>query len=250
MSFTWNYKEGLEPVAIVKKQLGTKEGGSRILYIDPDERDGIKNIELSDGYLQPLPNEKNKKQFISGSSGSGKSVFVARYIRELQKIYKKKKIYFFSQLEEDPVIDELKLIRVSIDADIVDNPPDIKNFEHKDGSLLVFDDFDTLTPPILKQLMVFINMVLSCGRHYNIECIITSHLSNRGAMYRNIMLESQTFTVYPGSSNYFITYMLKQYMGITDKKIINDILHARSRWVMLYRNYPQLYITENKAVIL
>lgn len=246
----FSFKDG-RPLAKIE---GGKYDG-KILFIDTNEKSKskINNITLTDGKLIPLPNiDTRDVVHIGGPSGSGKSTYAANYMKNYKKIFPENEIYVFSRLDSDEVIDKLDPARIPIDESLIDDPIDIQT-EMSNGALVLFDDIDTIKDDKIRHAVNQLkNDILETGRHMNIYCVNTSHLINPNDKKdaRTIMNELTSLTFFPKAGNsHAIKYALKTYFGI-DEKIIKLILQLPSRWVTVYRTYPQTVLYEKGAFIL
>lgn len=205
-----------------------------------------------EGKMMHIPNiDTREVPFIAGPSGSGKSTYAANYIKMFKKIFPKNDIFVFSRLAEDPVIDALDPTRIIIDESLIENPIDATS-ELSEGSLVLFDDIDTVQDKKLKDAISKLkNDILEIGRHSNIYCVNTSHLinSNDKKDARTMMNECHSLTVFPKSgSAYQIKYALKNYFGLSPQQI-QEILDLPSRWVTLFKSYPQCVLHEKGCYI-
>jgi adenosyl cobinamide kinase/adenosyl cobinamide phosphate guanylyltransferase len=242
-----------QPIAIVE---GGKSNGE-IIFVNLEDkkansvikRDPVTLIEVFDGKFQQLPSEEVRILYIAGPSGSGKSTYAANYIEKYRKLHPKSKFFIFSKLREDDVLDRLKPHRITITEELIENPIELEEVEV--NSILLFDDVDTISnKKLMDTINKFKSQVLEMGRHTNIKCIITSHLingNNRGDT-RTVLNEMQALTIFPKSgSAYQIKYVLKQYFGFSNVQM-KAILNTDSRWITIFKNYPQIILSENKAV--
>jgi hypothetical protein len=211
-----------------------------------------KDIQIDDGVFQQIISLQDRIIYIAGPSGSGKSTYAGKYISIYKKIYPKADFYVFSRLDKDPAIDYLKPHRVKIDQSLIDEPIEIKK-EIKKNSIILFDDIDTIQD---KKLQMQVNRLkgdlLEIGRHMNIRIVVTSHLvnPNERTAARTLLNEMNTLTIFPKSgSNYQSEYALKKYFGLSTKQI-KTILNMDSRWITLFKMYPQLVLSEHRAVLL
>ena len=177
---------------------------------------------------------------------------LANDIAIYKKIYPKAHFYVFSRLDKDPAIDHLKPHRVKIDQSLIDDPIEIKK-EIKKNSIILFDDIDTIQD---KKLQMQVNRLkgdlLEIGRHMNIRVVVTSHLinPNERSAARTLLNEMNTLTIFPqAGSNYQSEYALKRYFGLSTRQI-KTILNIDSRFVTLFKGYPQLVLSEHRAVLL
>lgn len=238
-------KDGYQ-IAIIK---GGKENNQK-LYLSDKDNEKIKTfdkIQLKDGVFQQIPNNKRERDvgFVCGASGSGKSTYCKNYIIEYHKIYKDRPIYLFSHLDEDKVLDELGIIkRVRLSNDLLNENLTSKDFEN---CLVLMDDVEIITNKHIKkyvyQLMEEIAMT---GRHFNTSLLMISHNAVGGEVKR-ILNECHFFVYFPWGQN--LKYTLEKYIGI-DQKQMKQIKATRSRWAVIFKNYPQAVLTEKHAFVL
>jgi hypothetical protein len=237
--------------------LGKIEGGKfdkRIIYVDPNSTESneidksFDHLILVDGgKFQQTPDPKTERSvlYITGPSGSGKSTYTSLYIKQYQKLHKKKNpIYIFSAIGSDAVLDLLKPKRIKIDDDLVYDPLDI---EELSDSLVVFDDIDVISNKKQREAVYSIlNSILETGRHFKISVIVTNHLSTNGNDTRRILNEAHSVTIFPQSGSKRGTiYLLKNYLGL-DNEDIKKIKKVKSRWVTIFTKFPQCVMSEKQ----
>lgn len=205
-------------------------------------------IMIDDGYFFPLPDFCRQCSFVAGPSGAGKTTYASNYLIEYKKMFPKNKIFVFSRLESDPLIDKLNPSRIKLDKDLVKDP--IQPEELK-NSIVLFDDTSTIpNKEINTAIQKLLEDVLEVGRHYNIYVIMTSHLLNCYKNTRTIMNECHTITIFPrASGSHQIRYCLKNYFGL-DKNEINKIFKLRSRWVTISKTFPRYVLYNTGAYLL
>lgn len=206
----------------------------------------------TEGTLMPIPNmETREVGYICGPSGSGKSTHSSKYIGNFKKLFPEKKFYVFSRLGNDQVIDSLNPIRININDELIENPVDITQ-DLKDGGIVLFDDVNTIPNDKLRKTVAKIrNDILEVGRHNNVYIINTSHIinPNDGKDGRVMLNECHFLTVFPKSGNiYQIESVLQKYFGYS-KEQIDKIMNLDSRWVTLYKGYPQFVMYEHGCFI-
>lgn len=251
MSF--NYENVGSAFAIIKSDDSKK---NKILSIaDDNEMDEIKkgflSIDLKDGqkllpYPEPKPTLERQIGYITGPSGSGKSTYVKNYCREWKKQHKDRPIYLFSSLTEDPSIDDLKPSRIKLET-LVNDPLDLTEVE--EGSMLIFDDIDNIgNKKIRDSVYGVLNNVLEIGRHRKIWCLITNHLPTLGKDGRKILNETHFVVYFPkaGSNGVNMKRLLVDYLGM-DNKFMPKMKKEKTRWVTIFKTYPNFYFTETKA---
>jgi hypothetical protein len=209
------------------------------------------SITLRQGEFEHIPSFEDRVIYIAGPSGSGKTTYAGKYIDKYLKLNKKAKFFVFSLLEHDEGIDYLKPHRVKITEDLVENPIDIQR-EIAANAIILFDDIDNIQE---KKLQMAVNkikgQILEIGRHKNIRIVVTSHLinPNERAAARTLLNEMNTLTVFPSAgSSYQIEYTLKRYLGFSPNQI-KEILKTKSRWVTIFKSYPQIVLSVNQAVL-
>lgn len=243
----FSFTEGRR-IARIERKKKTK-GAAEYLYISFDNPDdGVKEVILPDGdKLLPMPNrDVVEKIYISAPSGAGKSTWCGKWIKEYTKMFPEDDIFLFSSIKKDKALDVHKPTRITLDDDLIADPIQPEEIPN---SLTIFDDTDTIRDKKLNvSLMIFRDWLLEQGRHFNIRMLITSHLLSNYMTTRRILNEATATVVFPrsGSGTYHIKNFLKTYCGL-DKREIKKFLNLPSRWVAIYRSYPQYVIYERGA---
>ena len=208
-----NLKNG-RSIAIIK----TPRTSNKIVYVN-DQSDEMEDYNYSNSsniiqfkksdhrHIQQLPSSKGREvMYVAGKSGSGKSHYCAEYMKLFKKLYPKSKMYIFSCLTEDKVLDKLHPKRIILDDDLIDNPIDLDDF--KNGDLILFDDVDTISNRKLKKAVMDVkDSILEMGRHKDLYILVTSHRINKGNESKTILNEAHMFTFFPRSGQkYQIKY--------------------------------------------
>lgn len=247
----FNSNEG-RLIGKIKNRANKKK--ERLIYVKENKRGGTSNVVTKTGKIVPLPDvDKREVVYIAGPSGSGKSTYAATYIKNYLTLFPDKDFFIFSRTnaDDDPAFSKLTYSQVTIDNNLVENPIDITQ-ELTEGCIILFDDVNTVQDPKLKKAIDnLMNDIMECGRKLGIYCVITNHLviPNERKMARTVLNECTSLTVFPKSGgSQQITYALKTYFGYTPKQIAK-ILKLPSRWVTLYKTYPQVIMTENEAYV-
>ena len=240
------------PVAQVKE--GPYNGQK--IYLDSDldsdgkDKKGQNMIKIKGGRLQQLPNNKIERNIwmIVGPSGSGKSTYTNDIVKEWKKLNNNNRdIFIFSALRKDKSLDSLKPKRVKIDDTLITDPIEIKEFQN---GMVIFDDIDVIkNTKHREEVYKLLNEILETGRHFNISCIMTSHLPT-GKDLKRILNETHYVVYFPlHSVGRQIKYMLTEYVDV-DKKQIKKIKKQKSRWACIHKNYPKYALTDNSIFTL
>jgi len=210
-----------------------------------------KEIYLSDGMLQMIPNPDMERQtlYISGVSGSGKSTFIKNYVGMYQKLYPKRKIILFSQKDSDPALDDIKnLIRIEINDELVRDP--INCYETFKECMVIFDDVDAVGDKKIKMAIDKLKEdCLQNGRQHNIETLITSHNVSNGFSTRTILRESMWAVLFKSGPQMQTKYYLTKYLGMS-KQETDRALTLSSRWFAIRQIAPMVLVYEKGAYII
>lgn len=231
-------------------------------YSESESEEEEKNINLvkefySKQQLIPLPNlEKRFVEYIAGPAGSGKSTISAGLAQEFKRTYPEKSILIFCRcdVKNDPAYKKLNPKQFQLTNDIVINPIDIEKELNPKGSLVIFDDTESvIDKKIHDAVQKLIIDTLVCGRKMDCNVIVTSHLiiPQSGKFYsRNLLNEVDTVTVFPrGGAKNQIEYALKTYWSL-DKDEIDKLLKIDSRWIRVTKSHPRYVEYEHGAYIL
>ena len=219
---------------IVEQQ--KKEKDKSILLKDKNIFRCIPDIDFD--YEEPFI--KSNHIYVAGSSGCGKSYWIGEYLKLINKYQKGRDIFIFSDVDEDPALDNLKNVhRIALDESLLEEPiyPD----ELRD-SICIFDDIDSIQDKKLKDnIYTLMDSIYKRGRHENITCISTTHNITNYTRSRTAINESSMIVLFCKSgSTSGQKYILDKYCGL-DKKTINEILKLNTRYVQIHKNYPQFY---------
>lgn len=223
---------------------------------EEDENDETTHVYLERGEkFIPLPNQFERESvFIAGPSGSGKSTYAAEYIKGYLDLFPGNDFYAFSRVDikNDAAFDNLNPSQVMIDINLVKNPIDISKEINK-PCIVLFDDITTIQDDkIRKAVEKIVADILEVGRKMKIYIIYTCHLiiGNERKLARTIMNEMTSLTVFPRSGAFQqISYAISTYFGIP-KKEIQKYRNIDSRWITLFKNYPQFMLSEKECFIL
>jgi len=199
-----------------------------------------------DAKFQIVPDTKKERDilYITGASGSGKSTFTVGYLEQYKKKYPKNPIFVFSALKEDETLDKVKgLKRIKIGPNLVSDPID-PLVDLKD-SCCVFDDIDVISDKKQREAVYkILNTILECCRHSNTSCINTNHMPTNKGDTRRVLNEAHVVVYFPHSGSVRgINYLLQDYVGLS-KNEIDGIKRLPTRWCAIFKNYPQIIMTE------
>ena len=212
------------------------------------------HIKLPPGSsFQLIPTRDPKKRevwYIAGASGSGKS-YIAKGLAEMYtKQFPDRNVYLVSKLDEDDTLDNTKgkgIIRLK-PAKLIETP--ITDLEAFRNCMVIMDDYDTFTKKEGKVIQQLIDDIAIMGRHTNTSMLCLTHYLTNYSKTRLLLTEATHIVVYPLSTGaHSLNYLLKTYLGL-EKSEISAIRKGGSRWVMLFKNYPNYCITETEAFLL
>jgi hypothetical protein len=234
----------------VGRPLAKIVGGRRnnkIVSVFDREDDDIKKefpfIRLNDDEtFQHIPSNLERDcLYICGASGSGKSTYSAKFIKEYQKKNKKNPCYLFSAKNEDAVLDDLGIKRIKINESLIENP--IKA-EEMANSLIIYDDIDVIQDKTLrKAVWESLNLALQVCRALSTTVIITNHLPTMGKDTGIVLFECHSITFFPNDLNRKLRYMLENYCGLSQKEI-DKLCKIKSRAITIFRHYPKVILCE------
>lgn len=182
--------------------------------------------------------------FISGNTGSGKSRFISDFLKN-NKPKKSQGIFLFSPVYDD---DSLKDIKNLIQIDLGQFERDFeKPFEYEDippKSIVIFDDIESSKNA--KQLMEIRDMFLERGRHQGTSTLTISHNPLGHNKTKASIRESQYAVVFPLSNPRDTGALLSKYFGYT-KKMIDEVMACKSRWVFVSKSTPQYWVSQHSV---
>lgn len=246
-----NFEKMGATIAIIKNNESLK---NKVISVSPDT--GTQNyktydtFDLTNGNFQPIGdyNKERTVNYVVGASGSGKSYYICEWVKEYKKKYKKNPIYLFSSLSSDETLDTIKPQRVILDATFLNEDIDLELYR---DSCCIFDDCDTINDKKIKnKVYTLMNAVLNTGRHFNITVWSVNHTpTGNKTETKTILNEAHTLVYFPINMNRQLLYLLENYSSL-DKKAINSIRKLNSRWVCIYKQYPQVVITDKKIIMM
>ena len=195
-----------------------------------------------------LPNPKRcNRIYCAGSTGVGKSYWIKQYVAQIQKIYPKRKVFLFSDVQNDVQLNSLANVsQVALNMSLVEKP--IQTMELED-SVCIFDDIDSISNiKIKKAIYTLYDAILKKGSSKdNIELIISNHAMSDYRETRNILINCNYVVFFPQSA-IGLQYTLKKF-GLS-KQQIEKLMTVPSRWVCLHKNFPFYYISSNTVELI
>jgi Cdc6-like AAA superfamily ATPase len=193
--------------------------------------------------FEPAINKDTERMiwYVSGMSGSGKSHYTGNVLRKYKKSYPKNEIYLFSSVDEDKALDSLKPKRINLDGLLTE---DLSSEDFAD-SCVIFDDCDCISNKHIKNKILAIqNQILEKGRHSNISCIVTSHITNDGNNTKKILNEAHRIVVFPSNMNQrSFKYLFDNYLGF-GKEEIKYLKNIETRSLTICKTFPQVVFTD------
>jgi len=246
---TLNYDKVGRPLAIIE---GGTKNKNKIVSISTDEKEedeitrAFRKIDLpNDQKFQQIidPNTERSITYITGASGSGKSTYIANLCKQYKKVYPKNEIYVFSALNEDESLDVIKPNRICIDERMINDPLTVDDFK---DSMVIFDDIDVISNKHLRESVYqVLNALLETGRHTRGSVCISNHLPTAGKDTRRVLNEAHSIVWFPHSgSGIGMRRLLCDYLGL-EKDVNKKLKKMKTRWCCLFKNYPQILMTEH-----
>lgn len=252
MSLTF-IKQNTPPIARIDIP-ANKQLHNKLVYVneDMDVTDNVEEMNLDQGQFIPLPQIKDNQReslFISAPSGSGKSVFVSKYIQEMQKkdTHRKKSVFLFSaSVDPDPAFAKIKNLKT---IDIY--KPELYSLTVQDlkDSIVLFDDWDSTDKEIVDFLCKLLKAILERGRKLKIDCLVIVHDGKQYKLTKPLIYEAQSFVLFPRSGIAACNSFLKTYMSF-GKAECDMIKGLRTRSILIHKAAPQYIISSKKIILL
>jgi hypothetical protein len=247
-SLTEAYAKNLEPDKKLRKKFeDAKEHVNLSLkkLIDFGDSESLFPI------VEPI-SKKSIRVFISGQSGSGKSTFIAEFLK-----YNKPRntpVFIFSPFQHDKSLEKIKNL-IYIDLDEFEKEFE-RPFEAPDdvppNSVVIFDDIESHSTRA-KELMKIRDVFLERGRHHDDDgkgggcsVLTVSHNPLGNNKTKASIRESQYCVLFPKSNPRDTTALLSKYFGYTQRQI-SEILQLKSRWVFVSKSIPSYFVGEHSV---
>ena len=212
-----------------------------------DENDETKEIifSKSENLLPYFDPNKSYRIFISGSTGSGKTVLCEKILATSFKHVEH--IYLFSSIADaDYSKFGEKIVHIDIE-DFEDNFPDIDIYEFiEDNSVVIFDDI--LSYRKNKPYIDLRSRFISTGRHRGISTICIEQQCMNMTKTRDVLLNCEIYIFFPNSSYRSYVKCATEYLGLPKNKI--EMLGSKkSRWIAFNKVFPMYAVLEHSIYI-
>jgi hypothetical protein len=196
----------------------------------------------------PIIEDESYRMYVSGLSGSGKSYFIAQFLKYNKPTTEGSGIFLFSPVTNDKAMESIKnIIHLSLDEIEAELKRDFQVEDIPEGSIVIFDDVESYPKLIAKQYMELRDIIAERGRHRKISLISVSHNCMSGNATKVQIRESQYWVLFPKFNARDARQILKTYGGL-DKKEIDRIISMNTRW-LLYRKAVPKYAVGSHGVI-
>jgi hypothetical protein len=121
-------------------------------------KDANKSLCVEDGFMMYIPPlDRSFRMYVASLAGSGKSVMCGKLIDEYVRNRPGKKIYVYSDINEDKALDKLlekhNCTRILLNDEIVNDPIIIDDVTA--SSLLLFNDVDAIPNKKIKGAILY-----------------------------------------------------------------------------------------------
>lgn len=240
-------------------QLTFEKDGPAVARVADDKKvkvyvasgDGQETMEFAEK-IEPVPYKRKNQRvgvYVVGAAGSGKSRFIAQCIKAMPK---KKVLLFTTARDLDPVFDMDRVHKV----DYMEDKETLYTLVPEDlaETICIFDDFDaSMDPKVNKFMIMLINSVLENGRKLDIDVFAVSHNPRDYNRTRTLIMECDTFVVFPQTNRTATLKFLKEYYD-DDKEFLSMIKNLKDgdkegqfTYAYLRKNVPR-YMVSNKSV--
>jgi hypothetical protein len=227
-----------------------KNEDDEIIISVSNDKSGLKELTTKDkDHIQPIPDKTKERSIVycSGKSGSGKSYFTMKYVKEYQKQHPKYDVILFTSISSDAgSLDKIKGLKKMKLDDTFLNYKELENIDNYKDCMIIFDDTDCISEKRMKaKLSSILGKILETGRHTNTSCIYTSHLACKGSETKTILNEAHLIVYFPdGTPPRIINNLLENYVGLS-KNQIKEVDKIESRWIAFYHMAPCVLMWEH-----
>lgn len=200
-------------------------------------------MKLENGSFQLIPDKSSDRMtmYCTGSAGSGKSYFIAEYVKEYHLLYPDNLIFLISESNEDPAFDNLEYVkRLPVDESWLSDPIDWNDFQ---SCLVIFDDIDSMTGKLGKEVWRLRDKLLKNSRKFKVSVISSAHNST-GTDLKSVLNESQIIVFFMSNYNRALKYLLENYIGMSRKGVDKLRKMTDSRWTAVCKTFPNLIVQD------
>jgi len=203
-------------------------------------------------YKVDYPGSERECVYVTGRSGTGKSSWISDYLDSYKQKYPNNEIVIFSKLDKDEALDRHNPIRID-NQTLLENP--IDNLEELANTCCIFDDTTSIPDKKINAAVQKVrDMILETGRHFNITCLVTSHVPMAGNLTKFPIREAHKIVTFPEGNEKPTEDILRTYCGF-GKRGENELLEKmvsreHSRWGCLSRNIPAYVLFKRSAELL
>ncbi len=214
----------------------------------------IQKQMVTSGKFRYVPNTNRRDSiYVAGVSGAGKSFWVADYLEFYKKLFPDSKIYLFSEKLTEPIFDKFNMTRIAmkeLDENgqfILISDPIEPLTELEEGSLVIFDDVDSIRHKHLKKEVFSIaETIFKVGRSRGMSVIMTSHTLSNYRETRDFISESNIKVIFPRrGSKHFSREFMKTYVGL-GKKEAERVYDLDSRAVVFHCDHPSWILSDHE----
>lgn len=194
--------------------------------------------------------------FVTGSQGSGKSVFCKDYLKVFLEIYKQAPIFLISEGEKDEVLDPYITKRIMPNS-IIEEDLKFSDFqdiaEEYEAIAIIFDDIDALPSDkkngfLKKRVYELMNSIINNSRKYRIHVLFTSHNAMEGAYTGTMIRSCSNWVFFTGTINKNIERCAINYFDFTKPQFnrLKELAEKEnSHWISVATTIPKVIITEH-----
>jgi DNA replication protein DnaC len=203
-----------------------------------------------DTEIFPIIEDESYRMYISGLSGSGKSHFIANFLKHNKPTTEGSGIFLFSPIQNDKAMESIKNV-IHLDLAEVENElgRELAAEDIPEGSVLIFDDIESFPKSVSKRYMEFRDICLERLRHRKSSTITVSHNATNGHSTKVSIRESQYWCLFPKFNARDTRNLLKVYGGL-DKNEIDRIMSMNTRWLLYRKSVPKYAIGSHGVIAL
>lgn len=211
----------------------------------------------TDEHVQMLAHILSNQRFsayVSGASGSGKSVAIADMLRMLKKDPKTrhKPIYLFSAVTEfsDPAYAGLDIKHVGYEKKELLLQLTV---DHLKESITLWDDYNqSQDEEVNKYMLRLLTNVLELGRKMEIDAIVVNHNTRDFGKTRAVIFECDTYVLFPATNRNASLKFLREYgdMSKLELEWVRTLDEGRFTRLVIRKAIPRLAMSRQRIIIL